>query len=205
MAVLVRQPLALATGLLVPWLTLAAPGWLQLAGIAPAWAVLWLLPWSLVDGRVSGGALGLMLGLTLDALHPGAVTLMPGLGLLGWWWGQLGRRSPRLERSFSLALLALLGTAFLNATLMAQWALLTWWGQRQLPLQPFRSSGVGRAGLDLGIDAARLALPGWGWDDLQSVGLFVLLAQTLLTALLAPMLCSLQLLLWRQLAESGRR
>ena len=32
-----------------------------------------------------------------------------------------------------------------------------------------------------------------GWSQLHT-----LLAQTLLTALLAPMLCSLQLLLWRQ-------
>jgi hypothetical protein len=33
----------------------------------------------------------------------------------------------------------------------------------------------------------------------------VLLAQTLITALLAPMVCSLQLLLWRQLGGTGRR
>ncbi|MFN7901096.1 MAG: rod shape-determining protein MreD [Synechococcaceae cyanobacterium] len=206
MAVLARQPLALATALLVPWLTLAAPGWLQLAGMAPAWAVLWLLPWSLADGRLSGVVLGLALGLLLDALHPGPVTLVPGLVLLGWWWGRLGRRSPAIERSFSLALLALLGTAFLNLTLMAQWALLAWWSLRQLPLLPFRSSGSPRAAvLDLGVDAAQLALPGWGWDDLHAAGLSVLLAQTLITALLAPMLCSWQLLLWRQLGGAGRR
>jgi hypothetical protein len=30
------------------------------------------------------------------------------------------------------------------------------------------------------------------------------LAQTLLTALLAPLLCSLQLLLWRQQIQGGR-
>ena len=57
MAVLARQPVALATALLVPWLTLAAPGWFQLGGVAPAWTVLWLLPWSLADGRFSGVAL----------------------------------------------------------------------------------------------------------------------------------------------------
>ena len=117
----------------------------------------------------------------------------------------LGRRSQAIDRSFSLALLALLGTAVLNLTLMAQWALLAWWAPRQLPLLPFRSSGSARAGLDLGVDAARLALPGWGWDDLQTAGFSVLLAQTLITALLAPMLCSLQLLLWRQLGGMGRR
>jgi hypothetical protein len=44
-----------------------------------------------------------------------------------------------------------------------------------------------------------LALPGWSWEDLAGAGLHALLAQTLLTALLAPILCSLQLLLWRQL------
>jgi hypothetical protein len=205
MAVLARQPLALATALLVPWLSLAAPGWLQLDGIAPAWAVLWLLPWSLADGRLSGLALGLGLGLLVDALHPGPVTLVPGLMLLGWWWGRLGRRSPAIERSFSLAVLALLGTAFLNLSLMAQWALWAWWAPRQLPLLPFRSSIAVRAGLDFGVEAARLALPGWGWDDLRDAGLSVLLAQTLITALLAPMVCSLQLLLWRQLGGTGRR
>ncbi|MEB3360575.1 MAG: rod shape-determining protein MreD [Synechococcaceae cyanobacterium] len=205
MAVLARQPVALATALLVPWLTLAAPGWLQLGGVAPAWTVLWLLPWSLADGRFSGVALGLALGLLLDGLHPGAVTLAPGLMLLGWWWGRLGRRSATIERSFSLGLLALVGTAFLNLTLMAQWAMLAWWAPRQLPLLPFRSSSAVRAGLDLGVDAARLALPGWDWDDLQGAGLSVLLAQTMITALLAPMLCSLQLLLWRQLGGTGRR
>jgi hypothetical protein len=205
MAVLARQPLALATALLVPWLSLATPGWLQLDGIAPAWAVLWLLPWSLADGRLSGLALGLGLGLLVDALHPGPVTLVPGLMLLGWWWGRLGRRSPPIERSFSLALLALLGTAFLNLSLMAQWALLAWWAPRQLPLLPFRSSGALRAGLDFGVEASRLALPGWDWDDLRGAGLSILLAQTLITALLAPMVCSLQLLLWRQLGGTGRR
>jgi hypothetical protein len=62
-----------------------------------------------------------------------------------------------------------------------------------------------RAGLDFGVEAARLALPGWGWDDLRGAGLSVLLAQTLITALLAPMVCSLQLLLWHQLGGTGRR
>lgn len=205
MAVLARQPLALATALLVPWLSLAAPAWLQLDGMPPAWSVLWLLPWSLADGRLSGLALGLALGLLLDGLHPGPVSLVPGLMLLGWWWGRLGRRSPAIERSFSLAVLALLGTAFLNLSLMAQWALWAWWAPRQLPLLPFRSSIAVRAGLDFGVEAARLALPGWGWDDLRDAGLSVLLAQTLITALLAPMVCSLQLLLWRQLGGTGRR
>jgi len=175
MAALARRPWCLASGLLVPLLTLAAPGWLTLAGVGPAWAVLWLLPWALVEGGRSGLLAGLALGLLLDALrdglHGAGASLIPGLMLLGWWWGRLGRRGTPIERSFSLGLLALLGTLLLDLSLLAQWA---------------------------------LAAPGRSWDDLASAGLHVLLAQTLLTALLAPMLCSLQLLLWRQLTSAWR-
>ncbi|MEB3200711.1 MAG: rod shape-determining protein MreD [Synechococcaceae cyanobacterium] len=203
MALLSRQPLALASALLVPLLSLASPAWLRLGGIGPAWAVLWLLPWALVDGRLSGVLAGVGLGLLLDGLQPGPVSLVPGLALLGWWWGRLGRRSTPIERSFGLGLLALLGTAALNLTLMLQWALLEWWAWRQTP-HPL-SSGSLAAGPDGGVDAGWLAQPGWRWDDLAGAGLHVLLAQTLLTALLAPMLCSLQLLLWRQLGATVRR
>ena len=110
MAALHRQGWCAATGLLVPLLTLAAPGFLRLDGVPPAWAVLWLLPWALVDGPVSGAGAGLALALVLDGLHLGPVTLVPALVVLGWWWGRLGRRGTRIERSFSLGLLALLGT-----------------------------------------------------------------------------------------------
>ena len=64
---------------------------------------------------------------------------------------------------------------------------------------------TGRSLGDQGVNPALLALPGWRWDDLAGAGLRVLLAQTLITALLAPMLCSLQLLLWRQLGSGWRR
>ncbi|MEB3200739.1 MAG: rod shape-determining protein MreD, partial [Synechococcaceae cyanobacterium] len=114
-----------------------------------------------------------------------------------------GRRSTPIERSFGLGLLALLGTALLNLSLMLQWTLLEWWWQRG-ETSPHAAGGLA-AGPDGGVDAAWLAQPGWRWDDLLGAGLHVLLAQTLLTALLAPMLCSLQLLFWRQLGATSRR
>ncbi|MCU0529533.1 MAG: rod shape-determining protein MreD [Cyanobium sp. Prado107] len=160
-----RQPWTALSALLVPLLVLAALPPLRLAGVPPSWAVLWLLPWALVDGPVSGGLLGAALGLMLDGLHAGPLTQLPALVLLGWWWGRLGRRAAPIERSFSLGLLALLGTALLGGSL---WLQQLWWGQ-----------------------------PG-------PAALHTLLAQTLLTALLAPMLCSLQLLLWRKLAPGLR-
>ena len=159
MAALYRHGWCGATGLLVPLLTLASPALLKLDGVGPAWGVLWLLPWALVDGPVSGALAGLALGLMLDSLHIGPVSELPALLFLGWWWGRIGRRGPQIERSFSLGLLALLGSLMLGGTLLAQFALLGEVGRPQL---------------------------------------HTLLAQALLTALLAPMLCSLQLLLWRQ-------
>jgi rod shape-determining protein MreD len=165
MSALARQRWCVATGLLVPLLTLASPGLLKLEGVAPCWAVLWLLPWALVDGPWSGALAGLALGLALDGLHPGPLTQIPALLLLGWWWGRLGRKAPPIERSFNLGLLALLGAAVLGGTLLLQ--------QRWLGL-------------------------------LGPAALHTLAAQTLITALLAPMLCSLQLLLWRQQAPGLR-
>lgn len=64
---------------------------------------------------------------------------------------------------------------------------------------------MGRSLADQGVNPALLAQPGWRWDDLAGSGLRVLLAQTLITALIAPMLCSLQLLLWRQVGSGWRR
>ena len=164
MGVLHRQRWCGATGLAVPLLTLASPALLKLGGVPPSWAVLWLLPWALVDGPVSGAVAGLALGLVLDGLHLGSASEVPALALLGWWWGRLGRRGLPIERSFSLGLLALLGTALLGASLLLQQHAL---GALPLPL----------------------------------VGLYTLVAQSLITALLAPVLCSLLLLRWRRVAE----
>jgi rod shape-determining protein MreD len=202
MALAARQPWLLASALLVPWLTLASPGWLRLAGVAPAWAVLWLLPWALVDGRLSGCLAGLGLGLLLDGLVPGPVSQIPALMFLGWWFGRIGRRSAPIQRSFSLALLALCGTALLDLSLMLQWVVRSWLSLREaLSLETF---GGGLAAREGGVNPALLAVPGWHGADLAAAGLHVLLAQTLITALLAPMICSLQLLLWRQLNPLGR-
>jgi hypothetical protein len=203
MDLLTRQPLLAASVLLVPLLVLASPGWLALDGVGPCWAVLWLLPWALCDGPFSGACAGLALGLLLDALHPGGVTQIPALLLLGWWWGRMGRRAAPIQRSFSLGLLALIGTALLGLTLMLQWGILDWIGTRDA-LQ-LAGPVAGRSVQEHGVNPALLALPGWRWDDLAGSGLRVLLAQTLITALLAPMLCSLQLLLWRQLGSGWRR
>ena len=164
MGVLHRQRWCGATGLAVPLLTLASPALLKLGGVPPSWAVLWLLPWALVDGPVSGAVAGLALGLVLDGLHLGAASEVPALALLGWWWGRLGRRGVPIERSFSLGLLALLGTALLGVSLLLQQHAL---GALPLPL----------------------------------AGLHTLVAQSLITALLAPVLCSLLLLRWRRVAE----
>ena len=198
------RPMAVATALLVPLLTLASPAWLRLAGIGPAWAVLWLLPWALAEGRRAGlcGAIGV--GLLVDALHPGPVSLVPGLLLLGWWWGRLGRRRGMIRHSFSLGLLALAGTALLNVSLLVQWLLISWHAQGAMPSLAEGMASVSPLLRLAGPPAAILALPLWGWRDLEAVGGTMLIAQTLLTALLAPLLCSLQLLLWRQLGAGLR-
>ena len=81
MAVLSRQPWCIASVLLVPLLTLAAPGWLRLAGVAPAWAVLWLLPWALVDGSLSGGLAGLAGLIEASRLSTGQPTAGQGYEL----------------------------------------------------------------------------------------------------------------------------
>lgn len=184
MELLNRHPWFATSLLLVPLLALAAPSWLTLAGVPPCWPVLWLLPWALVDGRRSALLLAAVLGLLMDALHPGLVSWLPGLLLLAWWWGPLSTRLPPIERPFSLGLLALLGTVLLNGTLMLQWLALGW----RFPL----SKGTG------GPDPIELAQPGWTWQDLTTSGLHVLLAQTLLTALLAPLICTPLLQLWRR-------
>ena len=189
MTLATRQPWLLLSMLLVPLLTLAAPAWLSIAGVPPAWAPLWLLPWALVDGRLSAMVAGGALGLLLDSLNPGPVSQIPALLLLGWWWGQLGRRGPPIERSFNLALLAMIGTLALDLSLMIQWAWRSWSGLRGLQERP----------------AARLAMPGWHGSDLALAGVHVLVSQLLLAAVLAPVCCSLLLLLFRRLQTASGR
>ena len=107
MARLHRQPICVASALLVPFLVQASPGWLAIDGVGPAWSVLWLLPWALVDGPVSGALAGLAMGLVLDGLTLGGTTQVPVLLLLGWWWGRLGHRGVTIQRTLNLGLLAL--------------------------------------------------------------------------------------------------
>ena len=78
-----RQPICVASALIVPFLAMASPPWLAIDGVGPAWAVLWLLPWALVDGPVSGALSGVALGLVLDGLNLGGVSQVPALLLLG--------------------------------------------------------------------------------------------------------------------------
>jgi len=163
MARLHRQPICVASGLLVPLISLAAPSWLSLGGVLPSWAVLWLLPWALVDGPVSGVIAGAAMGLILDGLNVGDASQVPALMLLGWWWGRLGRRGRPIQRSLNLGLLAWIGTMLIGLSLWAQL-------------------------LVLGVDAP-LA---------QAFALHTCLAQGLMTGLMAPMIGSWQLLIWRR-------
>ncbi|OUX70743.1 MAG: rod shape-determining protein MreD [Synechococcus sp. TMED90] len=167
MARLHRQPICVASALLVPLLQLVAPFWLALDGVGPSWAMLWLLPWALVDGPVSGGIAGAALGLVLDGLSLGDVSQVPALVLMGWWWGRIGRRGPPIQRSFNIGLLALIGTVVQGLSLWLQL-------------------------LVLGSSDALL----------QAWALHTTLAQALITGLLAPMVGSWQLLLWRRRAPA---
>ena len=162
-----RQPTCVASVLLVPLLQLAGPSWLTLEGVPPSWAMLWLLPWSLVDGPVPGLIAGAGLGMVLDGLSLGDTTQVPGLMLMGWWWGRLGRRGPPIQRSLNLGLLAWIGTVVLGLSLWLQW-------------------------LVLGVPEAMI----------QAWALHTTVAQSLFTGLLAPMVGSWQLLLWRRRAPA---
>ena len=161
-----RQPICVASVLLVPLLQLSAPSWLTLEGIPPSWAILWLLPWSLVDGPVSGVIAGAAMGLVLDGFGSDGLTQLPALVLLGWWWGRLGRRGRPIQRSLNLGLLAWIGAMVVG---------LSFWLQLRLVQ---------------GLDAP--LLQHWAWH--------LCLAQALITGLLAPLLVSLQMLVWRRRA-----
>ena len=194
-----RHPWCWATALVVPLLTLASPAVLKLAGVGPSWAVLWLLPWALMEDRASATLAALALGLMLDGLHGGPVSQIPALLVLGWWWSgieQPGGR--RIQGVFNLALLALLGGFLLDLSLLLQWLvhdLLAAATPGSMPLQ----GALGRSHATVWSLSS-----GWRLEDLSGAGLHILFAQTLLTALLAPMLCSLQLLFWRRVASGWR-
>ena len=162
-----RQPICVASALLVPFLQLASPAWMNLDGVPPSWAILWLLPWSLVDGPLAGAISGAAIGLVLDGLSLGDVTQVPALVLMGWWWGRLGRRGPPIQRSLNLGLLAWIGSLILGLSLWIQWLLL-----------------------------------GASETLIQSWALQTTLAQALITGLLAPLVGSWQLLLWRRRAPA---
>jgi len=164
MARLHTQPICVASALVVPLLSLAQPAWLTLSGVAPSWAVLWLLPWALVEGPVSGSIAGAALALVLDGLGGDALTLLPALTLLGWWFGRLGRRGRPIQRSLNLGLLAWIGAMVVGVSL---------WLQLRLVQGP---------------DAS--VLQHWAWH--------LCLTQALITGLLAPMIVSWQLLVWRR-------
>lgn len=167
MARLHRQPICVASALLVPLFQLVAPSWLMLDGVGPSWAMLWLLPWALVDGPVSGGIAGAALGLVLDGLSLGDSSQIPALVLMGWWWGRLGRRGQPIQRSLNIGLLAWIGTLVLGLSLWLQLLML---------------------------ESADALLQAWA--------LHTTLAQALITGLLAPMVGSWQLLLWRRRAPA---
>ena len=162
-----RQPICVASALLVPILQLASPAWLNLDGVPPSWAVLWLLPWSLIDGPLAGAISGAAIGLVLDGLSLGDVTQVPALVLMGWWWGRIGRRGSPIQRSLNLGLLAWIGSLILGLSMWIQWLLL---------------------GATEGL--------------MQSWALQITLAQALITGLLAPLVGSWQLLLWRRRAPA---
>ncbi len=115
-----RRQLWVISCLLVPFLTLCSPDWLALSGVAPCWAVLWLLPWAIEDGPLSGALLGLCLGLLMDSITFGNPSHLPSLILLGFWWGRIGLKIPSIERSLSLGLLALIGTFLFGISIWIQ-------------------------------------------------------------------------------------
>ena len=77
MARLHRQPICVASALLVPLLVLGSPAWLSIDGVGPAWVLLWLVPWALTDGPISGAFAGVALGLVVDGLSLDGVTQVP--------------------------------------------------------------------------------------------------------------------------------
>ena len=115
--------------------------------------------------------------------RPLRIALTGNLSFLGHL-DRLGGPSLLHNAAFMTCTVLLL-TAYVGIVL--QWLA---WGWRSPLADGNRSSGP---------DPGVLAQAGWTWQDLTTVGPHVLLAQTLLTALLAPLVCSLLLLLWKLL------
>ncbi len=95
----------------------------------------------------------------------GDVTQTPVLALLGFWWGQLARRGSPIDKSFSLGLLACVGSAI--------------------------------AGLGVWFQFWLIKLPNHGFI-FNSWSVHTLLAQIIITGLIAPLICSWMLLLFRK-------
>ncbi|WP_036900806.1 MULTISPECIES: hypothetical protein [Prochlorococcus] len=110
----------LLLALLVPFLSFLSPSWIAISNVGPNWSVFWLLPWALQEGAFAGTFAGLCLGMLLDAIHINGATQIPSLMLLGFWWGLLGRKAPTITNSFSLGLLAWLGTCVIGLTIWLQ-------------------------------------------------------------------------------------
>ncbi len=163
---LYQRYFCVASALFVPLLTLMGPGWLNISGVGPDWAVLWLLPWALVDGSLSAVIAGLFLGLILDGISVSDISQVPALMVLGFWWGYIGRYGSADERSFlNLAILAWLGSALNGVSLLIQ--------------------------IHLGLNQPSL-------EVLMSWGLYTLFAQSIVTALLAPLVCLFLLKWWKR-------
>ena len=97
-------------GLLVPVLTIISPNWISIAGVAPRWAELWLLPWSLEEGPWAGAFGGLCLGMILDSINLSGTTQVPALMMIGYCWGLVGEKKQFHDQNFSLGLLAWMGS-----------------------------------------------------------------------------------------------
>ncbi len=160
-----KKIIFLAYFIALPWLSVASSSWLTFAEVGPCWPVLWLLPWAIEEGPMASIYLALCFGLVLDGFMVGDVTQLPILILLGFWWGQLGRRGVLIEGSFNLALLAFLGSVLFGLSVWIQILFLN----RELPQH---------------------LLNLWG--------IHIVLAQAIITGLLAPLVCSFLLLLRRR-------
>ncbi len=139
----------------VPILTLLDPKLFHLYGIGPSWAILFLLAWAIKYGRFSGAIIGLCLGLMVDEINSTAITQIPVLLILGWWWGNMGKRSLKIENIFNIGLMSWIGTIILGLSI---------WLQTILKYQ------------EQELDS----LLQWGWNNL--------LSQSIVTALVAPVI-----------------